>query len=46
MISALNIRFDQETIDIIKSVGTLLNIQISSDDINILTDLQKTIFKT
>lgn len=38
MISALNIRFNQETIDIIKSVGMLLTLQISSDDINILTD--------
>jgi len=38
MISALNIRFNQETIDIIKSVGMLLNLQISSDVINILTD--------
>uniref|UniRef100_A0A2S2NXT3 Zinc finger MYM-type protein 1 n=1 Tax=Schizaphis graminum TaxID=13262 RepID=A0A2S2NXT3_SCHGA len=38
MISALNIRFNQETIDIIKSVGMLLNLQISSDYMKILTD--------
>jgi hypothetical protein len=29
--SALNIRFNRETIDIIKSIGMLLNLQISSD---------------
>jgi hypothetical protein len=40
MISALNIRFNQEIIDIIKSAGMFLNLQISSDDseIKILTD--------
>ncbi|KAL4130853.1 hypothetical protein QTP88_008232 [Uroleucon formosanum] len=49
MISALNIRFNQEKIDIITSVGMLLNFQISSDDINILIatfDLDIKVLKT
>lgn len=38
MIVALNIRFNQETIDMIKSVPLLLDLQISNENINLLKD--------
>lgn len=36
MILALNIKFNQETIEIIKSIASLLNLQIISENINLL----------